>query len=83
MNEKITININGTEKEVYFVTIVTLDKYNSSYLVYMEHKVRDFINMLCFGKIIPGNDKTYLEAVSEEEEKDIKAYLAKEFEDNE
>ena len=83
MNETITININGKDKEVYFVTIVTLDKYNSSYLIYMENKINEVINVLCFGKIIPGDDKTYLETVTEEEAKDIKAYLAKEFDSNE
>jgi len=79
MREKITIVANGKEQEVYLVTIVTLDKYNSSYLVYTEEPVyNEIINFLLIGKIVENNGKTYLDNLSPEEDRDVKVYLGKE-----
>jgi len=79
MREKITIVANGKEQEVYLVTIVTLDKYNSSYLVYTEEPVyNEMINFLLIGKIVENNGKTYLDNLSPEEDRDVKVYLGKE-----
>ncbi len=79
MREKITIYVNGKEQEVYLVTVVTLEKYNSSYLVYTEEPVfNDLINFLLLGKMVEQDDKTYLSNLSPEEDRDVKIYLGEE-----
>ncbi len=79
MREKITIYVNGKEQEVYLVTVVTLEKYNSSYLVYTEEPVfNDLINFLLIGKMVEKDGKTYLSNLSPEEDKDVKMYLGEE-----
>ena len=83
MKEKITIVFNGKEQEVYLVTIVTLEKYNSSYLVYTEKPLMDLVNFLSFGKIVEEDGKVYLDNLSKEEENDVKAYLGEELVSNE
>ncbi len=79
MEEKITIQLNGIEKEVFLITIVSLEKYQSSYLVYSELSFNDNVNLLSIGKITEEDGKTYLDNLSSEEEQDVKEYLGKEF----
>lgn len=70
--EKIFItDMFGTKKEVNFITIITLEKYNSSYLVYSENEITDDANLIVFGKISEKNGEMYLDSVPQEEKIDL------------
>ena len=78
MNNKITINIDGKEQEVYFITVITLDKYKSSYLVYSLSELKDNFNILEIAKLVDEEGKVYLSNLSGEEEYDVKRSLGEE-----
>ena len=72
------VDANGNTKEVNFITILTLEKYNSSYLVYAENELTDGNNIVSFGKIKEKNDSLYLENIPQEELPDLQNELRKE-----
>ena len=72
------VDESGNTKEVNFITILTLEKYNSSYLVYTEAELTDGNNIVSFGKIKEKNDSLYLENIPQEELPDLQNELRKE-----
>ena len=81
--EKITIQIDGKEQEVYFITDITLEKYKSSYLVYTLNEIRDNFNILEIAKLVNEDNQIYLSNLSREEEYDVKVKLGEELENYE
>ena len=81
--EKITIQIDGKEQEVYFITVITLEKYKSSYLVYSLNEIRDNFNILEIAKLVNEDNQIYLSNLSREEEYDVKVKLGEELENYE
>lgn len=80
MEEKVTIiNPNGEEQEVFLITILSLEKYHSVYLVYTEKELNYGNNEIKFAKMNEEDDNMYLENIeSEEEFNDLKEQFSKE-----
>ena len=83
--KKITIvNDEGKSVEVNLITILTLEKYNSTYLVYSEKELTEGDNDILFSKMAEENgEPTLVDITSQEELNDLIQEFNKELKKNE
>lgn len=78
MNNISIVDSEGNKKSVNLLTTIYLQKYNSSYIAYMEDELSDK-NVISFAKMKEENGEMYLDNITSMEElEDLKKEFGKE-----